>query len=124
MEYWLAVEGESDGVQLSYLRAITHYWCNRHCKGLSNNSDQLRRICHRDPEDWPFIFPVVFDNDRFFTLGADGLWHQKRAAAEWEIAAARYAKAVNAGSKRWRGKNKNERSEVMKRVRKGERNAK
>ncbi len=120
----MAVEGQSDTVIVAYMRAITFYWCHRHCRGIANDDESMRKICRVDKDDWQFVRPVVFDNDHFFTVGSDGLWHQNRSAELWEIAARRYASVISAGGKRWAGKSDKERSEAMKRIRNGGRNAK
>lgn len=81
--YFRAVAGHPDCVQIGYLKAIWYYRSHNHCKGLENNSEFLRRICEVDKEHWEAAFGVIFDNNEFFTMDAEGLWHQKRAEQDW-----------------------------------------
>jgi uncharacterized protein YdaU (DUF1376 family) len=107
-DFLAAVEGHSDGVFRAYVCAIWHYWHNNHCKGLPNDVEYLRKICRRDKDEWPDIYAVVFDNDKFFVFGEDGLWHQKRAEEEWAKSKAKYEGCSIRGkagaTARWRGK--------------------
>lgn len=107
-DFFQAVAGLPDNVAISYLRCCWYYWTHDHCRGLRNDPDALRRIAQVDRMDWADVFAVVFDNDRFFTLGEDGLWHQKRCDLEWAKAIVKYKSAVDNGrkgaEKRWKSK--------------------
>lgn len=94
-----------------YIRAIWYYWHHTHCKGLENDPEQLRLICCVDKLDWPKFHKLIFEaNGRFFKLGEDGMWHQKRAQEIWSVARSRYDRQVKAGKvgsdKRWNKKSK------------------
>lgn len=89
-DFFEAVRGHPDFVGMGYLKAICHYWGHAHCKGLKNESEFLRRVCEVDRDNWELARSVIFDNDNFFTIGEDGLWHQKRAAVLWKEAKAAY----------------------------------
>lgn len=99
IEFLAAVEGHSDAIGMGYLRAIVHYWSHTHCTGLKDEQEFLRRLCRIDREDWEAAMAIIFDNDRFFTLGEDGKWHQKRAAQEWAKSLAAYQARVENGRK-------------------------
>ena len=101
-DFFLSVSGYSDVVVVAYLRAIWTYWAHTGCAGLKNDSEFLRRMCQVDAADWDYVFETIFDNDKFFTLGADELWHQKRAAEEYEKAKAKYDAVVRGGQNRWK----------------------
>lgn len=105
-DFWEATEGQPDDVIVAYQRCIAYYWHHTHCKGLSNDSYFLMRLCRMTAERWEYVLPIIFDNDKFFTLDGSDLWHQKRAFEEWEKYKERYNKAVNAANSRWKGKKK------------------
>lgn len=98
-DFFEAMKGHSDRVALGYLKAICHYWGHEHCRGLRDDESYLRRICEVDERDWDEFKVVVFDNDKFFTMGADGLWHQKRASDLWQSAQQNYTSRVKAATK-------------------------
>jgi uncharacterized protein YdaU (DUF1376 family) len=82
---------------LAYLKALWHYWHHNHCRGLPEITEYLRRICEVERDSWEATRSVVFDNVDFFTLGEDGLWHQKRCDEEWKIKESLYRRAINGG---------------------------
>jgi len=92
-------------VIVAYLKAIWHYWNHCNAKGLADNSEYLRKVCEVDKAHWESTCAILFDNDKFFTLGEDGMWHQTRAAREWSTALERYqiacAKGKAGALKRW-----------------------
>jgi len=94
MEFWHAVEGLPDQSIVAYQRVLSNYWHQNHCVGLRDDDEFLRRICRCDRDDWQSVRDTIFDNDRFMTQDADGLWHQKRAQEEWIHASAAYEKAL------------------------------
>ncbi len=94
LEFWQAVEGQPDYIVVGYLRAITHYWMHSHCKGLRDDSEYLRKLCRIDPSDWETAQGVIFDNERFFTLGEGGMWQQKRARELWRDTKSAYDRRV------------------------------
>lgn len=94
MEFWHAVEGLSDQSIVAYQRVLSNYWHQNHCAGLRDDDEFLRRICRCDRDDWKSIRETIFDNDRFMTQDADGLWHQKRAHEEWIAASKKYQTAM------------------------------
>jgi uncharacterized protein YdaU (DUF1376 family) len=96
-EFWAAVDGQPDNIILGYERAMSHYWQHNHCAGLRDDSEFLRRLCRIEREDWEAAMAIIFDNDKFFTLGEDNLWHQKRCRQEWDWAIEKYNKAVENG---------------------------
>ncbi len=93
-EFFQAIKGHPDTVGIGYLRAIWHYWSHNHCKGLRNDSEVLRRICEIDKSEWESAQAIIFDNDHFFAIGEDGLWHQKRASILWNASKEIYDKNV------------------------------
>lgn len=97
-DFFDAVDGHDDRVAMGYLRAIWNYWNVTKCEGLEDNSERLRKICRIDAEHWEKDREIIFDNEKFFTLGEDGKWHQKRAASEWKKAEEKYERAVRAGN--------------------------
>lgn len=103
-----AARAHGRAVAGSYIFVLVHYWFHEHCRGLRDDDDMLRRICECDKEEWPETKDRLFDNDQFFTLGADGLWHQKRADEEWEKSTLR----IEAGKKRWENINPQERAKA------------
>jgi uncharacterized protein YdaU (DUF1376 family) len=96
-EFWHAVEGLPDHVIVGYQRALGYYYQHNHCTGLRNDDEFLRKLCRIDREFWPDARAIIFDNDKFFFLDEDGLWHQKRAEEEWVIAVKDHERAVNRG---------------------------
>ena len=84
-------------VAYGYLLAIIHYRCHRHCRGLENDSESLRRICHIDSrEDWESrIFHTIFDNEHYFTQDENDLWHQNTAKEDYESDKKQYQRAVH-----------------------------
>lgn len=89
-----AVKGWPKHARWAYFVAICYYWGHEHCKGLKNDWPSLKRICECDDAEWAEAKDLIFDNDKAFTLGADGLWHQVRADEEWEKAKKSYEFAV------------------------------
>lgn len=95
--FWLAVDGLPSHVIEGYLRALTHYWQHTHCEGLRDDNEFLRKLCRIDRELWKEspdselgACAIIFDNERFFCLEADGKWHQRRARAHWQGKVAAY----------------------------------
>ncbi len=109
-EFLQAIEGHSDSISMGYLRCIWHYWHQTHCKGIRNNDEFLRKLARIDRSDWEYAHSIIFDNDKFFTLGEDGLWHQKRAFTIWADVKEAYEKQVMrtaaASAARWKKGNK------------------
>lgn len=103
--FWQAVEGLPSHIIEGYLRALTYYWGHNHCDGLQDNSEFLRKVCRIESHQWEDACKIIFDNDKFFTLGEDQKWHQKRAKKEWAIAVEKYERASRGGrmtaAKRW-----------------------
>lgn len=96
-----AVEGFSNAVLGAYVRALWYYWSQTKCSGLDNEPHVLRSICRvHDDVEWEQVEPVIFG--RFFKLGHDGRWHQKRADEEWKKAKGRTSKARSAADIRWK----------------------
>jgi uncharacterized protein YdaU (DUF1376 family) len=113
-DFFQAVQGHTDSVAASYLRAIWYYWSHNHCKGLEDNDEFLRRVCYCDKEHWSYVRGVLFDNDHFFSQDVNGRWHQKRAEEEWNKSESSYARAVAGGKNRWKGLSQAERTKVGK----------
>ncbi len=105
-DFFDAVRGQPDHIGLGYLKAIWYYWTHTHCEGLRDDQEFLRKVCEVERDDWAEAMAVIFDNDKFFTLDADGTWHQKRAAQEWAKAKEKYQRKVKqtseARKKRWK----------------------
>lgn len=105
-DFFQAVKGQPDIVAFGYLKAIWYYWNHEHCKGLRDDSEFLRKVCEIESEYWETCCPLIFDNNRFFTLDADGMWHQHRAEEEWKVRSKNYertvANAVKGGHARWK----------------------
>lgn len=112
-EFWQAVQGLDNDTIVAYERAFTFYYHHSHCAGLRDDDEYLRRLCQSDKSKWQEIRDVVFDNDKFMTQDANGLWHQKRTEEEWNKAVENYATAVkraNTGAKeRWKNHKINKR---------------
>jgi uncharacterized protein YdaU (DUF1376 family) len=106
--FFQAVEGQPSNVALGYMRLIWHYWHHLHCRGYKNDLEYLRNIARIERDDWDDTCAVLFDNSDFFTMDADGFWHQKRADEEWEIAQDKYNKQIRrtkaATKARWGGR--------------------
>lgn len=113
-EFWLAVEGQLDSIIVGYLRAMSFVWHHNHGAGLKDDSEFLRKLCHIEKDEWESAREIIFDNDKFFCLGEDGLWHQKRIEEEWARSEAEYNAAVKGGKKRWAGISKKEHSRIGK----------
>jgi uncharacterized protein YdaU (DUF1376 family) len=107
-DFFQAVKGLPDHVWGGYLKAIWYYWNHEHCRGLRDNSEFLRRVCEIDKEQWEEACPLIFDNKKFFTLDADGMWHQNRAEEEWKARSQIYDRLVSNAQKganaRWKGR--------------------
>jgi len=105
-DFLTAVAAHPDFVIVGYLKAIWYYWSHTHCEGLDNNPEGLRKICQLDREQWDVAERIIFDNNKFFSLGPDLKWHQKRAFEEWQRAEKSYNQKVAAGvkgaKKRWK----------------------
>ncbi len=108
-EYFRAVSAYSNHVQLGYLKALWYYRSHNHCKGLENDSEQLRRICEIEKENWTESEKVIFGSE-FFTLDENGLWQQIRAQidyAEDKLKLEKWKRRGLAGANgRWRKKRK------------------
>lgn len=111
-DFYRAVESYGRDISDAYLRALWHYWTHEHCEGLRDDSEALRRICRCSAEEWTSIKEVVFDNRKFFTLGEDGMWHQKRCQIEWVKAKALYDAAVRGGNSRAKSLSSTQRSKI------------
>jgi len=96
-DFFPAVEGLPDGVAMGYLRAIWHYRSHTHCKGLPNDEKYLQRICRSSDSEWAYAFSVIFDNEHFFCMDENGMWHQKRAEEDYKEDTENYNKAVARG---------------------------
>ena len=105
-DFFESVAGHPSNITAGYLRALWHYWNHTGCEGLPDDDDYLRRICCCDAVEWEQVRAVLFDNRYLFRL-EDGLWHQPRCRAEFEISKVIYAKRSAAGkramAKRWQG---------------------
>lgn len=106
LKFAAAVAGLPRAVKGSYVMALIHYWHHTHCAGLKDNDDFLRRLCECEKDEWEETKEILFDNDQFFTLGADGLWHQKFADEKWNEVKTNYDIAVQRGKsgakERWK----------------------
>lgn len=107
--FFTAIAPHPEYVGMGYIKAIWYYWSATHCQGLADNDESLRRICQLDREQWEVAQNIIFDNDKFFMLGPEGKWHQKRAQEEWNIAKKSYDARVKNGSKGGRAKARNKR---------------
>ena len=96
-EFWMAVNGQPDFIIVSYMRALSHYWHHNHCKGLRNDDEFLRKLCQSERDNWPESKSFIFDNEKCFTLDADGVWQQGRAQKEWQKSVIALEKATNRG---------------------------
>jgi hypothetical protein len=94
--FFQAVRGLPPYIAIGYLAAIWYYVHHNHCKGLKDNDDFLRRLCEIVPEQWPEARRVIFDDNVFF-VKQKGLWHQKRARADYNQAEFEYNKKRKAG---------------------------
>jgi len=105
-DLFMAIDAHGSVIGWAYLHTIWHYWHHNHCKGLKDDDDYLRGVCGCELNEWAKVRSVVFDNDEYFTLGTDGLWHQKFADELWDKATEQYDKKINrarAGAReRWR----------------------
>lgn len=99
-EYNAAVEGYPDAVDVAYRRAMWHNWSALKCAGLPDDSEYLRKVCRRDKDEWLEIYPILFSESGFFSLGEDGKWHQKRQDEEWAKSKLKYDRAVLGGRNR------------------------
>ena len=107
--YWnallAAVEGQPNDFAMGYFRAIWHYWHHTHCSGLVDDDEFLMSLCRISHERWKRAKAFIFDGDKCFYIGEDGLWHQKRAFEEWQKAKERYdvavARSQKANNVRW-----------------------
>lgn len=111
-DFWHAVEGFSDSAIVAYQRALSHYWHHNHCRGLQDDDEFLRRLCRIEKSEWQKIKQIVFDNDKFFTMDGDGLWHQKRAQEEWIKSSAKYDAAVKGGRNRLKNTTQKQREAI------------
>ena len=82
-DFLQAVEGQPDYIAMGYFRVIWHFWNHNHCRGLRDDQDFLRRLARVERDAWPEAMSFIFDNEKQFTLGEDGLWYQSRAVTEW-----------------------------------------
>lgn len=100
-DFWEAVKGQPDFVKVGYLQALTYYWGHTHCKGIENkSSENLRKICEVDKDDWEEATAFIFDNDKCFCLDTSSeRWHQKRAQEVWDETKAKYEAQVKNGRK-------------------------
>lgn len=96
-DFFPAMEGLPDGIAMGYLRAIWHYRSHTHCKGLPNDEKYLQRVCRIDNDDWGYAFSIIFDNDHFFCMDENGMWHQKRAEEDYAADVKAYERAVTNG---------------------------
>ena len=108
--FFHAVNGHGHAVTSGYLRALWYYRSHNHCRGLENKSEFLRKICACEKDEWKQVEPVIFDNEFFFVMDENGLWHQKRAEEDYKEDCAAYERAVKrshkANAKRWGKKKK------------------
>ena len=107
--FFHAVVGLSNAAAFGYLWAIWYYRHHNHCKGLENDSEFLRKICHCEKDEWDKVFNTIFSGDEFFMLDENGLWQQKRAQEDYNEDTEKLMRYVNRGTKgaqaRW-GKKK------------------
>ncbi len=96
-DFWQAVEGFAEHIVVGYLRAITHYWCHEHCEGLRDDKEYLRKVCRIERDQWDEACAIIFDNEKFFTQDATGLWQQKRALELWREQVEKYEVARTRG---------------------------
>ena len=98
-KWFPAVSSWPNEVAYAYFLAIIHYRCHRHCRGLENDSESLRRICRIESrENWEsHIMNMIFDNGDYFTMDEHGLWHQNRAKEDYEADKQSYQRAVHRG---------------------------
>lgn len=95
-DFFAAMEGQREIIVSSYIRALWHYWQHAHCKGLKNNSEHLRLICHCPEKDWAEVGAIIF-GEMFYLEG--GLWQQDRSKSEYVNRQNIYDFRVKAGEK-------------------------
>ncbi|MDE2100096.1 MAG: hypothetical protein KGL39_22770 [Patescibacteria group bacterium] len=104
-KFFTAVKGRPDFVKLGYITGLWYFWSHNHCIGLENNSDFLRGVCEVSEKNWAVSEPIIFDNNKFFTLNENGLWIQTYAVELWNEKIESYRRRVEAGKtgakKRW-----------------------
>jgi uncharacterized protein YdaU (DUF1376 family) len=76
---------------------------------LENRDAFLKTIAECETEaEWKEVKDFLFDNDKFFTMDADGFWHQKRAEQDYALDCGTLKTYVYRGKKgsdaRWRKK--------------------
>lgn len=96
-KFFEAVAGFPDDTSMAYLKLCWHYWHHLHARGLPDDAEYLRRAAQVDRGDWNRVRDSLFDNDKYFTQDADGLWHQKFTEELWKDAEAAYRLAVKRG---------------------------
>ncbi len=106
-DFLQAVEGLPDAIAFGYFRLCWYYWHHNHCAGLKDDDEFLRKIARIERDEWPEAKATLFDNDKFFTNGADEFWHQKRCDEEWQKAVKNYESTVEraklGAKQRWKG---------------------
>ena len=109
-DFFPAVAGQPSHIKWGYWNAIVHYRCHNHCRGLEDNDDFLRRLCEIEKDQWEHAKQIIFDNDQFFTLDENGLWHQKCAFMDYAEDLESYNRAVRrseiGNQQRWGKKRK------------------
>ena len=102
VDFWMAVEGQSDTIVVAYMRGLSFYWHHNHCVGLKDDSEFLRKVFRIEKDEWPNVQEILLDGNHFFRLDpVTNLWHQDRCRAEWERQVASYnaqqARAIAGG---------------------------
>lgn len=113
-DFWEAVEGMPPWMMVGYLRALTYNWGHNGCEGLENDENFLRDVMRIDTENWPKAWDKLFTGTKFFTLGEDGLWHQKRQDQIWLESVKQYNAKVKGGQARNQQLSKDQRSAIAK----------
>jgi uncharacterized protein YdaU (DUF1376 family) len=98
-KFFSSMSGHSGNVVAAYLRLIWLYWSHFDCKGLPNDSEYLRRSAGIDPDDWKAVWDVLFSENEFFILDAQGLWQQSFAQLVYSESEKKYQAASEHGRK-------------------------
>ena len=92
-EFFGATAGLDCQTQMSYLRAVWHYWRHTRASGLPDDDDYLRRVCGCEAQDWPRVKRLLFGAEPFFVLD-DGRWHQRQVKEQHDLVWDRYQRRV------------------------------
>ncbi len=96
-DFWQSVKGQGNDTIVAYQRCLWHYWKHTHCAGLENDDEFLRLLSEIEITKWVRTRGILFDSGKFFSMGEDGFFHQKRAAQEYAKAVEQYENAVRRG---------------------------